>query len=375
MKSVGEIVLIQEDQRLEVSCDLCLRPDQDQKDYVVRWSRALALSGRERFIQPDGEKFQIIGDTLVVHRVSLEDVGEYYCTKNGGLEIRYVVDVVLVEMHREVVEPGMSGNLPAKNSVLKERNLKLTTRWLSWSECDKCGRGGQRRRIGVCTVLKNDHDKPVAPLPIPTLDQFVSGVPCRSSLLPPILRALNEIAGRDSEIMIGKCFLPCPSYATRTFTDATGKVVDSVQVEEKYFDVGTARPTFLPLVSRKSLYEKQGVDIVLDCPHKSKGNVLIRWQNGTNLINPATIKKATNGRVTVDIYGRLHIKSLQFTDTRTMSCWTHGRLVATMKLVIVGAKDYSIKDYVVYAGCGMVGLTILIIAIGVCAQRNKKTMR
>ena len=129
------------------------------------------------------------------------------------------------------------------------------------------------------------------------------------------------------------------------------------------------------MVIRKVFYEETKKNIVLECPSTSQSSATIRWQNGTTVINPMTIRRQTRGRVKVDSVNRLHIHSLRLYDTAAFNCWIKRRHVATIKLIVTEAFNHNIKDYITYVGLGMTIVCMVLVCCCVCCGKQRQMTR
>ena len=163
--------------------------------------------------------------TLIIPKADVNDAGQYVCYRGKIHQAIYQVDVVERERYRVIVEPPDKGPRALPSSHLPDYNIQVVTQWSSWSRCNQCNKRGQRRRVGMCTVLKEDITKPVRPHAIPYLENYPDGLPCRSTLLPDFISELAEVKDRQSESLLSYCFIDCPTLPpVKIYTDKTGNV-------------------------------------------------------------------------------------------------------------------------------------------------------
>ncbi len=95
------------------------------------------------------------------------------------------------------------------------------------------------------------------------------GIPCRSTLMPHEIAALNAVRSRPSETLLGYCNVLCttPRPVVEKIKELLGDtflgVIKPGKEYVKYFDV---RPTIPPLVVRKTFYVPEKGSITLTCP-------------------------------------------------------------------------------------------------------------
>lgn len=131
-----------------------------------------------------------------------------------------------------------------------------------------------------------------------------------------------------------------------------------------------------PLVIRRVLYEPINKHLILSCPRSKKYKSLIRWQNGTLVLNPLTIKRQTRGRVFLDSINRLHIRRLRMTDTAPYNCWSSKVHIATIKVIVTDARNaVKIKEYITYSGLFLTVFSIFLICVCVFCKKKKKTAK
>ena len=236
-----------------------------------------------------------------------------------------------------------------------------------------CGARGERKRQGKCKVTLWDRSARVAPVHVPRLRQYADGVPCRSTALPRRIAALDAIRLRHSETQIGFCFQPCPTVsALKQIKDTMGNVVEVVKTGHGFRSMLDERPTFPPLVKRKTIYQEVGAPLVLECPYKKAAVDPIRWQNGSQMITHLAIHEKHMGRVEIDLANRLVIDSCEYSDSAPYSCWLHDRHISTIKVRVVASFSTSwLRAQIVNVG---VGITILMLVfIGVSTLHSQRS--
>ncbi|KAK3089155.1 hypothetical protein FSP39_001328 [Pinctada imbricata] len=371
-------VLALEGQTVRLPCHICQRPDQDSRKSKIDWQFLRASDTRIQYVRTD-KRIHIDGRTrdLIFDSVDILDAGQYYCMDLNyrAIEEIYQVDVLLKERRRVIKENTVLKNRSAllQNFSLPENNLMTFTLWSEWSECNQCGQIGSRRKIGVCMVKKIKPGLPIRPNDLPLMALYPDGVPCRSTALSGDIAKIKRIALRRSETIIGQCNITCPTTpAFIVVTDKRGKVIETV--EAGYYSLKD-KPTLPPMVIRKVVYEEAGKHLVLKCPGKSEAKSLIRWQNGSVVLNPLTIKRQTRGRVFTDTINRLHIRVTRLFDSAPYNCWAGKRHVATIKVVVTKPINKNLKNNITYAGLLTTVISITIICICVCKNKAKKTAK
>ncbi|XP_021351112.1 Ig-like V-type domain-containing protein FAM187A [Mizuhopecten yessoensis] len=366
-------VLSLEGQNIELKCPMCLRPDQDAGVFDVQWQQIRARDSAMRYVE-ESSKFKFTDKmSLVISGVDIIDAGQFFCVRMRDREIEQIYQLdVLFRERRKVINGSERHNiLPVE--TMAENNLKLSTLWSDWSACNRCGKMGHRRMVGLCMVEKVNASDPVEPVDLPIIELYPRGLPCRSTVLPSQIARLRSIRLRQSETIVENCYRSCPTAAPPiTVTDKNGNVLQVIQ--PGYYSMKD-KPPLPRLVKRSVIYEETGKNIILKCPTKPNEDSLVRWQNGTVVINPLSIRRQTRGRVRMDSANRLHIRALRLYDSAPYNCWLKQRHVATLKVVVVQAMNHNLKDYITYAGLCLTILSVTLVCLCVFSGRNKKTIK
>uniref|UniRef100_A0A915L218 Uncharacterized protein n=1 Tax=Romanomermis culicivorax TaxID=13658 RepID=A0A915L218_ROMCU len=137
--------------------------------------------------------------------------GEYFCfDEDDQISAVYHLDVVEKDPYKTV---GLNPDEPdwfILPAYYPEYGVEVITEWSSWTSCDRCGYVAERRRYGKCIVRPVEKHKDVPEGDwMPALQElfflYPSGLPCRTSWLPEIVRNLTEVAGRPNFIHISFC--------------------------------------------------------------------------------------------------------------------------------------------------------------------------
>ncbi|KAL5018654.1 hypothetical protein ScPMuIL_004376 [Solemya velum] len=306
---------------------------------VVGWQIVRASDGQAYYVLQN-DHLKIADDwSLSISDIDITDAGQYMCMVSGVYQSKFQVDVLLRERRKVVKETEKVKLLPSQ--FFPGNNMELVSVWSGWSECNHCGKIGQRHKIGLCTVRKIDYRHPITPVDVPMMDSFIDGIPCHSALLPSKVARKKSIRTRPTEVMIGACHMPCPTVQPFiTVTDENGGVVEVV--EAGFYSVKD-KPKLPPMVKRKVRYEDSGKHLVLLCPRKESGG-LIRWQNATRVINPMTIRRQTRGRISIDSQSRLHIRKLRRADqAHEASRPGYSTISSTDPVVFANKRDTILK--------------------------------
>ena len=226
-------------------------------------------------------------------------------------------------------------------------------------------------------VKKIDPTLPVFPIDIPTMHLYPDGMPCRSSALPENVARVDEIKMRKSETLMEYCFEPCPTEPTiQKVTDSLGNVIEVVETGKGFRSMKEAKPTFPPLVKRKTVYQEEGKQLIIECPEDDIADKAIRWQIGSQMIDHIASKERTLGRVYIDIANRLVIETTIYADSAPYSCWFKQRHIATVKVRIVPSYDNGdIKDKIVYVGVGITMLALCFVGVSIYKAQRKENSR
>ena len=215
------------------------------------------------------------------------------------------------------------------------------------------------------------------PVDVPNLASYPDGVPCRSTALPPVVAALDEIALRHSETQITYCFQPCPTVsAIKQIKDTMGNVVEVVKTGHGFRSMMEGRPTFPPLVKRKTVYQEVDAPLVLECPYEKSDVDPVRWQNGSQMITHLAVREQHMGRVEIDLANRLVIDSCRYSDTAPYSCWLHDRHIATIKVKIVASFSTSwLRAQIANVGVGIAIFMLVFIGFSVLKTQRSDSAR
>ena len=218
-----------------------------------------------------------------------------------------------------------------------------------------------------------DPSIPSKPVRLPILHEYASGVPCRSTILPPLIANLNEIKLRHSENEVAYCFNPCPTVsAIKQIKDVMGNVVDVVKTGHGLRSMMDGRPTFPPMVVRKTVYQEVGKPLIIECPYDDSSTEPIRWQNGSQMITHLAVREQFMGRVEIDLANRLVIDSTEYTDASAYSCWIHERHIATVKVKVVESFSTSwLRDQIM--NVGVAGTVFMLFFIGVSVFKTQRS--
>ncbi|KAG8185085.1 hypothetical protein JTE90_029697 [Oedothorax gibbosus] len=336
------------------------------------WKRLLPDTATFVPVSFDGQRTRLLSDlSLELSDVREEDSGIYFCSQGTQVMAKYAVDVVRDEPHRYIIMGGRKKkNGPSKDLTLKDKNLVLGITWSEWSQCNRCDSVGRRRRVGICTVRKIDPFAPTKPVDTQVLNEYRKGIPCRSSLLPNVIKDLAVVHELKSEFMIGFCKVPCPlGVGIVTVTDKDGAVLDTVDNSQGVYSMHQPLPKLPALVKRATVYEEIGKNVILSCPGNKENSFPI-WRNDSYVINPSKVHILSNGRVKIDIGNNLHIRKLRYSDTAVYSCWENSALRGTIRLQVLKKSVESYRVHILNIGTLFTFLTILMIALTVYKNRG-----
>ncbi|XP_059156015.1 uncharacterized protein LOC131941055 [Physella acuta] len=224
--------------------------------------------------------------TLIVKDATVKDAGTYFCRDNTDKDQYF-------------------------NEKMTEEDL--ATFFKPWTACSVCDKPGTRRRLGECTVFKLNVSRQASPLFLDVvLSSFRQGIPCLSSVFEGH-ETLRDIVSRPDEIEEEECEVSCANY-----TVETGDLV-SGPVEGK--------------IKEKNFKEREGMVIVLKCPH-APVDVPVAWLNGSKVLVGPWLKDSTNGRVSIDEHNVLTIHSISLYDAGHYACIYGRRVRGRMRLEV-----------------------------------------
>ncbi|XP_026574646.1 protein FAM187B [Pseudonaja textilis] len=145
-------------------------------------------------------KSRLIASNLYIPSPLVEDSGLYTCRAGDAIFGYYEVDFQEAK-HLHVSHVGL-GETPLGNATVqlgKGAQATLFTSWSPWQPCDRCGRPGERKRVGFCyaqlTTMDSEEEMP-----------FPCGMVRQKYLMLP---------QRVPELRIETCQMPCDRYASQ----------------------------------------------------------------------------------------------------------------------------------------------------------------
>lgn len=368
-KTVGgraTAVIHQQGKIVVLECHHCEHPSQPYPDEAFKWYRRSHLTATNEEIK-ENKKFEFNDlHSLVIHEISVDDSGLYSCVVGEATQSIYHADVVSYLHVKKVVLPYAEGPHPAPAEYFDSYNVEVFTEWQPWAQCGQCGVDSERRRQGACTVKRMDKSGASSgEEDLSFLRKYPKGVPCQSLLLPDSIAQIPQIRNRSNEVQSAGCYQPCTTpVPVKVITDKNKQVVEVVEVAKGFVSLREGKlPKPPKLVKRSTTYRTVGSSVLLICPHADASLTHVRWQNGTQVLDTATVSVRTHGRVTVDPLNRLVITQLHYTDTAAYSCWIHGKHIATLKIRVVQGLQQNLSDYVILAGVGLTMLTLVYIGV------------
>ena len=238
----------------------------------------------------------------------------------------------------------------------------------------RCDARGYKKRAGICTVKKATKFKLNENPKKSLLEKYKMGIPCRSTILPKIIRTIEVIQERKSQVELKYCWEPClDTQHHHTILNSNGNVVEVIKPRGNNIASHKMKPTVAPMVIRKTVFYGYGKKLILKCPSKIYYNEIIAWKNGSQVLDEIVLWKRSNHRVVIDISNRLVIQKTELWDSASFSCWQKQQHLATFKVVIVlqklNAQNY--KTYICTLGVCLTIALLLKVGIFVLKNRNK----
>ena len=88
-----------EAQRVELECEICLRPDQDE-GIKVHWQKMDMVDASVSHVKL-GNRFKMKKDkTLIIKEVDISDAGQYFCVRGTDIENIIQLDILMKEPQR-----------------------------------------------------------------------------------------------------------------------------------------------------------------------------------------------------------------------------------------------------------------------------------
>lgn len=228
-----------------------------KRDPTLIWTFVASTGEVKRMYHEDMGRIQMKKDTLIFMKFKMKDQGIYDCYWRGVLRKRWAITVVPTgeEPFRFRPHADDPNDRILLDRTLSNANIHIFTHWYPWSKCSVCivpkrdffhadrygfffqnytkklqvadDVGAVSVRVGICHVRIINPGIPTRPVNAPALVRYDQGLPCRSHLLPDVMKTLRAIAYRPSEMEIKRCTIRCKvndEYYRNIRSDDSGPV-------------------------------------------------------------------------------------------------------------------------------------------------------
>lgn len=357
--------------KVEMACPgLCFPPEARSQSPWHRVSPVFGSAIGTILLGKGDQRRQLMGyGSLVITDALPGDTGIYRCLWAGRTYGLYHLQVVRSEPYDMVWEQDYNGT--DDTQAVEGYGLRTWLDWSEWSGCDRCGSVGRRRRVGICTVgyTKRAHRRrsPSRSMMQTVLATFPDGVPCRSSLVPPLI-AQQLLKNRTSIHMIGLCREPCvKDRGIVVVTDSSGLVEEVVDNSKGIFSLKQKFFELPKKLFRRTVSKEEGSEVILSCSRQRFSSKFYQWRNGSILLNPMLVIHLSNGRVKIDLGNNLHILRAGTYDSAIYSCYDGTSLVATVRLYITKPSIFStLRRVASYFNVIVLLGIIVVVAVSIC---------
>ncbi|XP_060593667.1 uncharacterized protein LOC132748139 [Ruditapes philippinarum] len=331
-------------------------------DHTLVIKRARFSDAASYFCKPVNSK-----DTFMNFRISWSELIEYI-TKESHLRYFFHVDVIDLKHTDTIDVSSYSKTKPLKPEVVPLLNIVVTTRWHPWTSCSVCNDEGIRKRMGICVIKELDPGVHVQDNYLANVLNFdKKGIPCQSQYLRDYKRELW--LRKPNQIQIEACNVPCPiskSKRTKRSFMSREEVVDKEQ--QAKIDKENEKKKAKKKKVRKGAY------LILKCPGISLTKT-VNWARGSKLVNIIKIRKYTNDRISMDMFGNLHFKKTTLNDNGIYSCWLKKKMKYKYKVEVKEDRSAEIRRYTLYLCFSFIGDFVVFVALTIVKFLQRRAQR
>ena len=322
--------------------------------------------------------------TLVIKKAKLSDAGSYFCrlvegkrsfmnlrlgwndllefiTNESHMSYFFRVDVIDLK-HRDTIDvSSYSKKKPLEPEVVPLLNIEVTTRWYPWSSCSVCNEDGIRKRMGICVIKKPDSSANVQNNYLRNIVNFDErGVPCQSQVLRDFQN--EQWLQRPNLIQIEECNVPCRESTSKRTKRGLRSFMSRKEVIDQEKQAKIDKKNAKKKAKKKTI--RVGAYLILKCPGISLTKT-VNWVRGSNLINAIKVRKFSNDRITMDMFGNLHFKEVTLKDNGIYSCWLSKKMKYKYEVKVKEDRRAEIRTYTIYLCvsfiCDFVVFTVLAV--------------
>lgn len=398
----NQAVTVETDETIHLPCHSCLEDEKEMfesmewvKLYQYPNSKGLYHLKEVLPDEHDDEKLNRVSvtldHTLVIKNAKLSDAGSYFCkpsektgsfmnlrldwselqeyiTTESHMKYYFHVDVIDLNQHDIVDVSSYSNTQPIRPEVVSGLNIELTTKWHPWTSCSVCGDDGIRKRMGLCLIRRHDSSRPVPDIYLRNILNFSKGgLPCLSQFLREFWQ--EPWMQRPNQIQIEECNVPCKTTNSNRQKRKINIISRSHLTDENIKEVMMKKKYAKKKGRKKKI--KMGSYFILKCKGVSITKTA-NWVNGSKLIHLIKIKKLTNSRISADMFGNLHFKKAELTDSGTYSCWVKKKMKKKYEVRVEQDKHIEIKKYTVYLCLSFLVDFLVFIALAIIKYLQRK---
>nr|XP_022294458.1 uncharacterized protein LOC111104675 [Crassostrea virginica] len=293
--------------------------------------------------------------SLVIYNVTKADADTYFCIDasrdtlveakmnaygmNRMFTAHITKETFRLYYHLDIIK---TSDIPARkvtgmdrlleNEQDYARNLEYFTNWQKWGSCSVCGKLGEQKRRGVCTVRLMDENHFGDPVYIYyALSSFKKGIPCRSTMFNVFGQ---NFARRPDEIEIRLCNMSCKA-------DFSAHKFSRLDVEDIHFTgLNKAFPVDVVNVTEEG-------SAIIKCKGATLDDV-VYWLNNSEYMTSFSVSQNSSGRVDIDVYGNLRITDARMYDAGMLECWVRMKKTRAVRFIVTPKDPHAWKRHLMY---------------------------
>ncbi|XP_011447691.3 uncharacterized protein [Magallana gigas] len=364
-KPIQLAYVVEPGEDIKLMCHYC--GDSSAYTGIIEWKRLIRQTSADgqfviKTVEEDFHDIEALNRftkttdwSLVIRNITEADADTYFCIDASkdvlvkdkmnfaGMKEMFTADITKEKFrlyyHLDIVK---TSDIPAKIVTATDRlmeptrdvtlNLEFYSDWKEWSSCSVCGKKGEQRRRGVCTVRILNNEQYVEPAYVYyALGTFKKGIPCRSTMFNVYG---DRFTDRPDEIAIQQCNMSCKlNISAIKFSRLNSADIVFEGVQRK-FPVDTVK---VP----------EGGSTVIKCKGASLDDI-VYWLNNSEYMTSFAVSHNTSGRVTIDVYGNLRITDAKSYDGGLLECWIRMKKTRAVQFIVTSSDPDAWKRHLKY---------------------------